>query len=89
MIRSSNWPRSMEQNMAQKRDNTESVYLLWHVNQGDEKLLGVYSTRESARTAKGILRAKPGFRKRPRGFHLDKYQLDKMQWTEGFITLKG
>ncbi len=65
------------------------VYPLWHVRKDDEygddaKLVGVYSSRVSASEAIERLKDLLGFRDHPEGFHVDEYQVDKDQWTEGF-----
>ena len=71
-----------------------SVYVLQHVHtfedgSEDEKLIGVYSSRESAQAAIIRLNQMPGFLEAPEGFHIDEYQLDKDHWTEGYLTIKN
>ena len=66
-----------------------TVFPLWHVRKDDEygddaKFIGVYSTEAEAAAAIARVRAQPGFRDYPAGFHIDAYQLDKDHWTEGF-----
>lgn len=79
------------------------VYVLQHVHTHDDggedaKLIGVYSSRDSARAAIARLSKAPGFSGAPLlvdplkddrtdGFHIDEYQLDKDQWAEGFATV--
>jgi hypothetical protein len=68
-----------------------SVFLLQHVRVDDEygddaKLIGVYSSEANASAAIERLKAQPGFRDAPAGFHIDRYELDQDQWTEGFIS---
>ncbi|MCA9599083.1 MAG: hypothetical protein KC776_37490 [Myxococcales bacterium] len=60
-----------------------------HVDSGaeDEKLIGVYSTRQHAEAAIQRLRSLPGFSDFPDGFVIDEYALDEDHWTEGFVTL--
>ncbi len=70
----------------------EDVYLLWHVHElgdreDDSKLIGVYRTEADARSAVGRLRVQPGFHNFPDGFKIDKYELNKDHWTEGFVTV--
>jgi hypothetical protein len=65
--------------------------LLWHVNvlpggREDEKLIGVYSSPESAERARQRSVSLPGFRDAPDGFHVDCYTLNEDHWTEGFVT---
>ena len=66
------------------------VYLLWHTRLGDEcredaKLLGVYSSHEMARAKiTGHYIHQPGFYEHESGFEIDRYEVDKMEWVEGF-----
>lgn len=64
----------------------------------DIKLIGVYSSKESALTAVDRLKSRPGFCENPRvinpgiddddqGFYVDEYSLDDDNWTEGYITV--
>jgi len=69
----------------------EAVYLLWHVHdlgeQGEDcKLIGVYRTEHNARAAIARLCNQPGFRDSPEGFQISRYELNKDNWTEGFVT---
>ncbi len=67
------------------------VYMLDHEytkeNGNDEvKEIGLFSTRERAKTAMNRLKKKPGFRDYPDGFKIYKYTLDAdLAWTEGFV----
>jgi homoserine kinase type II len=64
------------------------VYVLHHVREvgdsEDTKLIGVYRTEDAARAAIERLSPMPGFRNHPNGFHIDRYELDKDHWAEGF-----
>jgi hypothetical protein len=67
-------------------------FLLWHERAldggcSDEKLIGVYSTRERAEEALATFQTLPGFCDHPDGFTISPYQLDKSHWTEGFTTI--
>jgi hypothetical protein len=53
----------------------------------DEKLIGVYSTKENARGAITRLKEQPGFKEFPGGFQIYEHELDVDAWTEGFITV--
>jgi hypothetical protein len=69
----------------------EAVFLLWHVHEAEEgsedsKLIGVYRTDKDARAAIKRLGKQPGFRSFPKGFNVEKYELNKDHWTEGFLT---
>jgi hypothetical protein len=69
------------------------VYLLLHTKDHesddieDWKLLGVYSTRERARTRSETARLLPGFRLYPNGFLVEEWQLDDDGWSTGFATM--
>lgn len=79
-----------------------TVFVLQHVHlhpdgEEDVKLIGVYRTHEAACTAIERLIVQPGFCDHPRlldplvddgksGFTLDEYELDKDNWSEGFVT---
>jgi homoserine kinase type II len=79
-----------------------NVYALWHERplEGQEdldpvgdyidtedKLCGIFSSRDRAEQARRQLVEQPGFRDYPNDFHLYEHEVDTMQWTEGFITL--
>ena len=81
----------------------KSVFIVQHVNvlpdgQEDVKFIGAYRSSESAHAAIERLKTQPGFCDHPRvidplvddeeaGFYIDEYELDKDQWTEGFVTV--
>src|ERR1700722_12436903 len=67
------------------------VYLLWHVHElpsGDDnaKLIGVYASSDDAESARKRVCGQPGFRGSPEGFHIDRYEVGRDNWTEGFVT---
>lgn len=67
------------------------VYILQHSRElpdrtEDVKLIGVYSSEIDASRAMSRLRRAPGFKEFPAGFSVDRYELDKDHWAEGFIT---
>jgi hypothetical protein len=79
------------------------VYLLWHMRplggrQGldpeqdyietDDKLCGVFSTEASAEEARQQLVKQPGFKEFPEDFYVGEYELDKIQWADGFVTVQ-
>jgi homoserine kinase type II len=67
-----------------------TVFLLWHVHDeldDDAKLLGVFSSRETAEAQIGRALPLPGFRDDPDGFVIDEYTLDRAHWTEGYVTV--
>jgi hypothetical protein len=75
-----------------------SVFVLHHLHvfpsgEEDTKLIGTYSSNETARAAIERLKVQPEFCDYPHltddeesGFYLDEYELDKDHWIEGFIT---
>ena len=71
----------------------KKVYILQHSypigEDGDydeTKLIGIYSSRESAEKAIQQYSTLPGFRDYPLDcFCIDQYELDKNHWTEGFL----
>jgi hypothetical protein len=67
------------------------IFVLQHVAREDTddenvKLIGVYSSEDAAKEAVSRLSGKPGFVDCPLGFHIDRYQIDKDNWTEGFVS---
>jgi hypothetical protein len=68
----------------------DSVFILWHCHElrgdTDEKLIGVYRTREDAEAAIDRLKDKPGFRDVPDGFEIHDYVLGRDGWTEGYVS---
>jgi hypothetical protein len=65
------------------------VYVLHHVRVDDEygdnaKLIGIYGSALAAQQAITRLKAQPGFRDYPQGFHTNPYELDADHWSEGF-----
>lgn len=68
------------------------VYVLQHSyeleNGYDEtKFLGVFSSLEKAESAVLEYKKLPGFKDYPNDFYIDKYEIDKTHWIEGFITV--
>ncbi len=68
------------------------VFLLWHVHeisseQDDDKLIGVYSTKENAEHAISRTKNRPGFNKRLGRFEIAEYVLDEDNWRDGFICI--
>jgi hypothetical protein len=66
-----------------------NVFLLWHTHElpdgeEDAKLIGVYSTKESAEAAQQRALQLPGFSVAPKGFTIATYPLDQDQWREGY-----
>ena len=73
-------------------EDKTKVYLLWHMQplangETDDKLLGVYSSRERALARVQLAKSLPGFIDQPDAFLIDEYSLDIDQWTLGFKIL--
>ena len=66
------------------------VYLLWHQCDDDDegKLIGIFSCRERAERIKAAYLNKPGFKNFPNGFIIDKHDVDKTSWEQGFVTMR-
>jgi hypothetical protein len=66
----------------------ESVFLLWHVREpvGNEEdlLIGVYSTAADAMCAIERLGSKAGFVDAPEGFRINRYELNRDHWADGY-----
>jgi hypothetical protein len=52
-----------------------------------KKLIGVFQTEEDAKAAIERLSDKPGFTIFPDGFQVDPYELNRVHWTDGFVTV--
>lgn len=61
---------------------------LWRRGE-DEKLIGVYSTRENAEAAIERMKGQPGFVDNVEGFCIARYVMNEDHWTEGYITVTG
>lgn len=71
----------------------ESVFLLWHLREPDgnedELLIGVYRTEADAKSAIERLRSKAGFVGAPEGFRINRYELNRDHWEEGYDVVTG
>ena len=73
------------------------AFLLEHVHSlagGEEvKTIGIYSSRVEAEAAVARLACQPGFADAPSvvddgdGFYISKYEIDRDNWGEGFVTV--
>ncbi|WP_042161460.1 DUF7336 domain-containing protein [Paenibacillus gorillae] len=52
----------------------------------ETKLIGVYSSKEIAESVVEKFKRLPGFRDYLDAFYINEYEIDKDNWTEGFIT---
>jgi hypothetical protein len=67
-----------------------SVFLLWYVRapntpEENELLIGAYSTEEEANLAIQRLKDRPGFVNEPSGFQIHRHELNRDNWTDGFV----
>jgi hypothetical protein len=51
------------------------------------KFIGVYSTELSAQRAVKQLQLVQGFQSHPEGFCIDRYEIDKTFWRDGFVRM--
>jgi hypothetical protein len=70
------------------------IFILWHTHGDDDeekeanlKLIGAYSSESEAEAAKARKLKYPGFREAPDGFEIEKLELNRDQWSEGYITV--
>jgi hypothetical protein len=73
---------------------SKEFFVLWHdyVDEwgcDQEKLLGIYSTREKAEEGLALLRDQPGFRDYPDGFEISHGTMDETYMREGFVSVWG
>lgn len=55
---------------------------------GDEvMLLGCYSTERRAKERTGRARLLPGFADEPECFTISRYEVDRDEWTEGYVVV--
>ena len=72
-------------------NNRDYVWLLWH---GDDiydetpeaKLLGVYSSDALARDRIAHSADLPGFRDHPEAVEISRHDVDRDEWTEGYVV---
>lgn len=71
----------------------EFVYLLWHTHFNEKlpggediKLIGVYTSKENAEEAQSRAEQLEGFKDHPKGFEISCNELNKDEWTSGFVT---
>jgi len=83
----------------------ESVFVVQHKHTlhgdyEDWKMIGVYRTLDRAKAAVDRVSVQPGFAKHPNiidpeasgeddGFYVSEHELDRDNWTEGFVTMNG
>ncbi len=67
----------------------DSVFVVFHeyemsAGHDDSKFIGVYASKELAEAAVTRVIKQPGFCDYPKGFSIDKYEINKDHWQEGF-----
>jgi hypothetical protein len=78
--------------MAIGQANSMNVYLVQHVHiledgLEDVKVIGIYSSQGKAKDAIRRLARLPGFSESNGEFHTDKYETDRDQLVDGFLTI--
>lgn len=73
-------------------EKPESIYVLYHMlpladGEEEDRLIGVYSSKERAMQKQTSLRDQPIFRDAPDGFCIDQCALGKDCWTGGYVTV--
>jgi hypothetical protein len=53
----------------------------------EDKILAYFETEDEAESAKSSYIGLPGFSRHPAGFIVDKIQLGRLYWQEGFETV--
>lgn len=65
-----------------------TVFLLQHSYEIEEseqtKIIGIYSTRDKAKTVVEKFKTLSGFSDYPDSFYIDEYEIDQNNWEEGF-----
>ena len=67
----------------------KEVYIVQHsyeLESGNDetKIIGVFSSYQYAKEIVDQYITLPGFKERPNNFFIDKYEIDKKHWDEGF-----
>ncbi|MBR1374834.1 MAG: hypothetical protein IJ566_01960 [Cardiobacteriaceae bacterium] len=83
------WQYSEYASLVEYAKTIPYVYILWHYYETENyddviKLLGIFSSYELAKEAEERCKKLPGFKSLPYYFDIDAYQINQMQWTEGF-----
>lgn len=66
------------------------VYIIHHFNpkNNDGKYIGAYSSYQEAQGIVEKYKGMKGFKDAPDHFYIDKYELNKMYWSEGYYSIK-
>jgi hypothetical protein len=76
---------------AMNGDERQPVFLLWHMHdlgdgETDDKLLGVYSTRDRAERRQRQAIGLTGFAEAPEEFVIAEYAVDQDHWVTGYVS---
>jgi homoserine kinase type II len=72
------------------RFSLREIYWAYHWYDEDErniKTIGYFSDEAKAKAAIDAVRSQPGFRDYPNGFEIDTCMLDRVGWSEGFVSI--
>lgn len=66
------------------------IYTVYHVNpkNDEKKFIGGYFSLAEAEEVVAKYKGIKGFRDTPDHFYIDKYELNKMYWSEGYYSVK-
>ena len=66
------------------------AYIIHHFNPKNdhEKYIGAYSSYQEAQRVVEKYKGFKGFKDAPEHFYIDKYELNKMYWAEGYYSVK-
>ena len=78
--------------MTKSKSRRAKVFVVHHAYETDDageetKLIGVFSMNASAKSAVASLLDKPGFAIYPKEFVIDAYEVDRIHWEEGFVSV--
>lgn len=70
-----------------------AVFLVQHsyeLNEGEDevKTIGIFKTKASAKRAVEKAKLLPGFKRYPNDFYIDGYELGRLHWADGFVTIR-
>ena len=70
----------------------KEVFIVHHTREDEDgceyvKLIGVYSSQERAERVVESYKSLPGFCDCVEGFSISEYEVDRNNWTEGFVNL--
>lgn len=64
------------------------LHVIEHEDSGEDvKIAGVFASKSDAEIAQEKLLSAPGFKEAPSGFSIDRYELGKLYWADGFSTV--